>query len=308
MFGHAPRNLLLVTCVLLGAGSTPSLGQMHARGYDASVEPGNVSCSPQGCPPRYLTYGYHHENWRRWPEEGLIEPGTVDLNPFVVPNRSHVPNSLVPDARDETGQVNRRRETAAPAATKPSTPTPPPAVVEPPTERIPATLPETAPQGEITPEANLFDVPKQDPGAILPTIPSDSMPAVEPLPSVPAEEADPLESLDALPGGDDTFDLDSLDFGELNPPQPAHEVRPVSHQAADPVYNGSSDRQNPLRGRIRATYTTYPQEQFQPVRQAVAVTPHGPPRQAPKTQPTVARRPIELTDEVRQRANPLRTR
>ncbi len=223
---NAHRMLFLACLTTLGQGSSAH-GQITAQLAREDLLDSNRSCGVLPCPPRVLTYGFYHENWRRWPEESSATGG-ADLSPFALPDRT-VPPVEVPDPRDEgTVSPRRRQSTGAepPAAALPEPapftqpPGKQPAPGRPTLDELPSDLPVApAEQGELDQGRSFF------PDSDIDTGRDDGLPNTFPesgtdssgsggnaFPELPPMD-DPAPSSD----GDvnDLFDLD--EFGQADP-------------------------------------------------------------------------------------------
>ncbi len=102
-------TLCWTVSILWGLHAQVGMAQIFARVTASEAAAATDSaCGLRSCPPKALTYGYYHENWRRWPEEPG-GPAASAMSPFAVPDRS-APAGETPDARDEASQVPRQRK------------------------------------------------------------------------------------------------------------------------------------------------------------------------------------------------------
>jgi len=197
------------------------------------------TCELGNCQPRTLSYGYYRENWRRWPEEPSTPTVTNSLSPYAKPtlDRLSVPQSVVPDPRDEASPNQRNRPGTGLNVVTPPTATPP--TTAPPSSgsllegngpngRAPAASPDRIPLGGSSPS------PANGGSALEPT---------EPLPSLPDEpESDLLPGPDATeePKTDDVPFFPSAEEAAETPESApeANEAAPPAEQPGEP---GSSE-------------------------------------------------------------------
>ena len=284
-----PRKLLLQ--VGLTALCLPSLamGQIFARAaFEEAAE--NTSCGLSACPPSVLTYGYYHENWRRWPEEPSTTTASDALSPFAKPDR-RTPAIDLPEPRMEDSMAPRRRRASSGATESPqsrqTTPTPqarplPPQEPDrqdglpalPPSDADSPMPPPSLPSGQ----DSFFPQDDETETGALPEVFPDE-PLEDSLPPLDLENGQPGNNFNEQPADDnpeDVFNLD--DFGQVNPQRlqryrmssAGHMRRPGSTQprptrrVAGPrqaavqlaTYRSSSNgRRNPLRANAQpATY------------------------------------------------------
>ncbi len=321
MSGHQTGRLLLTLSLVWLTSSQMVSGQIFVRqSHHHDKHVGEPWCGLQECLPKLETYGFFRENWRRWPGE-MQATQSDDLKPFVTPDRSSVPDSVLPDPRDEASQVQRERTPVRPPGSG-FTPSPD------------TSTPETGPvapgtgldNGGILPN----DLGNEEPGNVFPSgdLPQDGLPEAFPSGELPNDlddqqpetgdgfELDPGDSLD-LPGLDDG-DLEDLNLGLNRPKQNQAQVSPrrsgdvaaprqidlVSAQSlADEVHvhiRTATSRRNPLRRSLKTRFATQRQAttvQHQARRQQQRV--------APASYSPSATRRVKVRPAVR-RENPLR--
>jgi hypothetical protein len=294
---HVAGTVLVMGTLLPWTSASTARGQIFTRLLHEEPDVPNRSCGVLGCPPQTLTYGYHHEHWRRWPEAYSLPGQDKALSPFVAPDRA-VPQSTVLDPRDEGSLAPRTRTdgvTPAPARPESGAPSPPPrspaATPAPTLPRGPATRPTPAPP------------PPQD-GLLIP----------ESLPTIPAEP--PTGQATPAPSGDSFFpDADenlpeTLPFDDAAPTPPAGgQGTPGSQGPVDTEFNpddfGQIDPQR-LR-RYRNGLST----KLRPARRAVLQASNDSP-----SRPTAApargiagdTQLVDYESSVAERHNPLRGR
>ncbi len=296
MVGFASRaHALWMIVVLIALPARVGSAQIFARVSHDAAAAANAACGFRPCPPKALTYGYYHENWRRWPEESPVSQ-LGELSPFVVPDRTAAPTAETPDPRDEASGIFRKRSpvsaspqdaqapmpnrSAAPMPTTPSGPT---------ADMLQSTpgMEETNPLDAVLPGPS---DPLAIPGAesndlLLPDFPEsqESLPDLQPTPN-PSTPATTPDAPAPAPGSDDPFDdLDSLDFGQHDgdamPPLSRNTHRRASGPLAIPVAqvshvvelaeehfeasstedesgSTSTGRGNPLRPKVKAHYAS----------------------------------------------------
>ena len=332
MIGFASRtHALWMIVVLIALPARVGSAQIFARVSHDAAAAANAACGFRPCPPKALTYGYYHENWRRWPEESPI--GQLgELSPFVVPDRTAVPAVETPDPRDEGSGIFRRRSpvSASPqdaqapmpsrsAAPMPTTPSGPAAETLQPMPGVEGTDPLDA---VLPGPSDPLAMPgAESDGLLLPDFPEsqESLPDLQPTPD-PSTPATTPDAPAPAPGSDDPFDdLDSLDFGQHDgdamPPlsrtthrratgplaipvaQASHVVelageRSEASSAEEESVSTSTGRGNPLRPKVKAHYASQRKPQALPAPSRIR------PARMPKTEP----RPSSG------RANPLRGR
>ena len=222
---------------------------------DSSMQP-NSSCAMPNC--RTLRpYGHHVVSWRRWPE-GLSEYTTnPQLSPFVIPDRSGAPDTIVPDALDEAEffPKKRKRTETAPSEV-------PPSATEESDDGMTEDLPSVDPSDSVLPDVTdddfpAGDFPTDDSDAIAPSSESDvfETPGFDDVPAVD-------NPLDALPGSDDDgFGTDIDDgFGDgFGDDFGSRELRRFHRDArsSEPAFDPRAEREAmlPLNGPdlVRAT-------------------------------------------------------
>ncbi len=189
------------------------------------------NCELGNCQPRTLSYGYYRENWRRWPEEPSTPTVTNSLSPYAKPTLDHlsVPQSAVPDPRDEASPNQRHRPGSGLNVVTPPTAAPPSTGSlldgNGASGREPAAPPDRIPLGGSSPS------PANGGSALEPT---------EPLPSLPDEpESDVLPSPEATeePKTDDAPFFPSAEEAPESAPE-ANEAAPPAEQPGEP---GSSE-------------------------------------------------------------------
>lgn len=319
MVGFASRaHAFWMIVVLIAWPARIGSAQIFARVSHDAAAAANAACGFRPCPPKALTYGYYHENWRRWPEESPISQ-LGELSPFVVPDRSAVPQVETPDPRDEGAGIFRRRSPVPASPQDAQVPMPSRSTAP---SRPAAEMPQPAPGAEGTnpldailpgPSDSLTPAPESD--NLLPDFPNtqDSLPDLQPTP----DPSTPAPTPDApAPGSEDPFDdLDSLDFGQHDgdsmPPlsraihrqatgplaipvaQASHVVdlaeerldaSAVEEESASP-WNG---RGNPLRPKVKAHYASQRKPQASvapPVARSIPVPKTEPRRNTGRTNP-----------------------
>jgi len=290
MFCRIPTSLFLHIGLAALCFPAAAKGQSFDRvALDAEMV-GNVSCGPQGCPPRVKSFGYYHEHWRRWPEDAQAVPGADALSPFVVPDRN-VPSVQTPNARDEASAVPRRRgskATSSPAKGSAS-----------PGAQVPAKTPSTTPDRDDPFGANGFS----------PAVPQDDSPPAQREPSAPssgffpADEADdlpdslttpnesdavlppadldsdlPADGPDSTPAEQDVDDIFNLDdFSQTNPRRlqryrlgSAGQLRRPGHAASRPTPRADGGQRSPIQ---LANYRRAGDGRLNPLRAATTNSP-----------------------------------
>lgn len=283
MLGHQSRRILLTVSLVTLTGSNAIDAQVFVRHGHHDRQIAQPWCGLGECPPKAETFGFFHENWRRWPGECLVT--REELKPFVTPDR--VPDSVVPEPRDEASMIQRER---TPVRTPASgvTPAPGPAIVPESTPTTPSTDLESGLPSDLTDGTNDTIPGGPFPSGNLPednlrdAFPSGDLPTDDLEPSLPeAEEnifgpdadTNPLNDLPGLDGGSDpeAEGLD-LDLGLRGPqrdhaqaqggPEPGapRRIDLVSAQSlADEVHvhiRTAAARRNPLRRSLKTRYAT----------------------------------------------------
>ena len=333
MLGHQSGKLLLIASLALLTSGEAVNAQIFVRQPHHDKHVPEPWCGLQGCPAKAETFGFFRENWRRWPDES---PDMMDaLSPFVTPDRD-VPDTIVPDARDEASQVQRQR---TPVRSPGAGFTPPPETGLPDTSE-----PETGPIDPVPGNSN-SDLPnglgELEDGGAFPSgdLPADDVSDAFPSGDLPADDLDepglPIDDdenifepdandpLNDLPGlNEGELEEYDLDLGLRGPRRnQAHATQPkaaaprqidlVSAQSLEDevhVHIGTAtNRRNPLR-RLRARFATQrrpvtkPQPRQQRSTQSVAPASYS--RPISKTAPA-SPAPVTVKSGAR-RANPLR--
>ena len=201
MVKHLTGKLVLVASAAIVAGHQELSGQeysYHTQPVDNHTQRvDNSSCAVGHCPTNFMTYGFFHENWRRWPEDTSVEQSSA-LNPFVVPDRD-TPRPLIPSPRDEASQFLRKRT--------PIEATPEDARTDSSGPSTPSTPPSGGDSGFMGLEALPSDEPDTGNGPLdIPDLPNND--------SIfgPSDDSAPGSSLPEE--SEEEFDLDSLDLSE----------------------------------------------------------------------------------------------
>ena len=156
--------------------------------FQGSTQP-NSSCSMPSCRP-VRPYGHFGTSWRRWPEDVSTYTTNPRLTPFVVPDRSGAPDTVVPDALDEAEFTPKYRSRGKKQQDN---------------NDPPSTLPDVVPDID---DGTSEDLPSAEPSGELPDVSNDDFPTIDleesPAPSFETDGfADPEPSVS--PDTDDGF-------------------------------------------------------------------------------------------------------
>ncbi|MEZ6121336.1 MAG: hypothetical protein R3C28_32940 [Pirellulaceae bacterium] len=260
---------LLGICLLGSTGKAQMTGPPFAE--DMAMPGMRTQCGPQGCAPKAASYGYWVEQWRRWPGPDAAPlssaAGGHDMSPFIKPG-GDVPDTMVPDSRDEGTLMPHRRQPPKSGASSSS--------VLPSPNRTPGPVVQPEPFGNSSAAETL---PESDPLPNLedePTGPNDALDAgspfdsLDPLPDLdtPADSNDPLDAGDGF-DSNDGFDFDSLDdLGSQR--RPAANTYTARRDALPPPNRRMRMRNSrPSPDRSRTNYSSYDSDyQGRPVRHA----------------------------------------
>jgi len=279
------------------------------------------TCELGNCQPRTLSYGYYRENWRRWPEEPSTPTVTNSLSPYAkpTPDSLSVPQSAVPDPRDEASPNQRHRSSnglnvvvppaATPQAVTPSIPQPnrsEPAASTPPT-RMPlggpsssgtdggAALEPTEPlpslpdEPEATSEPSpATEEPKSDDAPFFPSAEETPEAAPEANEAVPPAEQ-PGEPGEAEEAPEDLFD-DLPDLGQSSPER----IRRYRNERTS-QYRSADDSREVARTKTRKPSASH----------AVARS-KAPSRKPGRSEAASAVQPASFQESSATRSNPLR--